>query len=203
MGMPACGAALAEVHNAAVIVLGISGLDNALTRPGYWSRPTLDAIGAFNGNVRHVPKGDHFHIISSANRRLLRSVEGLCAPPPSRRQSFGGEVRGELQGQSLMARQSLAFLVHFERPLLQPRNNRSDLVQVEVGGDPRVTGALDHGAKPSVLELLECPLKRIIDDRRVKVEPVVLVARTIVVVRVIPEAVERQKLGFLNVRLAS
>src|SRR5205085_5714795 len=100
---------------------------------------------------------------------------------------LGGQVRGVLERQSLVAGQSLAFLVHLEGPFLQRRNNRGDLVEVQIGRDPRVTGALDHRAELSVLDLLEGPLQRIVDDCHVPIGPMVLVARTIMVMRALPE----------------
>ncbi len=98
-----------------------------------------------------------------------------------------------------MTGQPLTFLVHLEGPFLQRRKDRGDLVQVQVGCDSRVTGALDHRAEFSVLDLLECPLQRIVDYRQVPVGSVVLVAGTIMVMRALPETVERQKLGFFYV----
>ena len=74
-----------------------------------------------------------------------------------------------------------------------------DLVQVQIGRDPRVAGTLDHRAELAVLDLLERPFQRIVDDRQVPVDAVVLVARTIVVMRTLPETVERQDLGLLHV----
>src|SRR5262249_54059066 len=82
------------------------------------------------------------------------------------------------------------------------RKDRYDFVQVQVGRDSRVSGALDHRAKLSVLDLLEGPLQRIIDDRHIPIDPVVLVARTIVVMSILPEAVERQQLRFFAVSLS-
>ena len=75
-----------------------------------------------------------------------------------------GQVRGELQRQTLVTGQSFAFFVHFEGPLLQRWKSCSDLFQVEIGCDARVTGAFDHCAELSVLELFEGPLQRIVDD---------------------------------------
>src|SRR5260221_12112325 len=95
-----------------------------------------------------------------------------------------------------MAGQSLAFLVHLEGPFLQRRKDRGDLVQVQIGCDSRGTGALDHRTEFSVLDLLEGPLQRIVDDRHVPIRPMVLVPRTIGVMRAFPETVERQELRF-------
>src|SRR6516225_7366286 len=120
----------------------------------------------------------------------------------SRQRLFGSQVRGELERQSLVARQSLALRIHLESPFFQRRKDRCDFVQVQVGRDSRVSGALDHRAKLSVLDLLESPLQRIIDDRHIPIDPVVFVARTIVVMSILPEAVERQQLRFFDVRLA-
>src|SRR5215813_5238572 len=114
-------------------------------------------------------------------------------PLSSRQRLFGSQVRGELERQSLVARQSLALRVHLESPFFQRRKD---------GCDSRVSGALDHRSKLSVLDLLEGPLQRIIDDRHIPIDPVVLVARTIVVMSILPEAVERQQLRFFDVRLA-
>src|SRR5215470_10748661 len=69
------------------------------------------------------------------------------------------------------------------------------------GGDSRVSGALNHRAKLPVLDLLEGPLQRIIDDRQIPIDPVVLVAWTIVVMSILPEAVERQQFRFFDVSL--
>src|SRR5579864_7584350 len=98
-----------------------------------------------------------------------------------------------------MTGQSLAFLIHLEGAFLQRRKDRGDLVQVEVGCDPRVTGALDHRAEFSVFDLLEGPLQRIVDNCHVPISPMVLITGTIMVMRALPETVERQKLGFFYV----
>jgi hypothetical protein len=61
MGMPARGAALAEVHDATVVVRGIPGLDDRLTRPGNRSGPSFDPLGAFHWDIRYVFERDHLH----------------------------------------------------------------------------------------------------------------------------------------------
>src|SRR5438270_11527375 len=61
MGMPARGAALAEVHDAAVVVCAIPGLDDGLTRPGNRAGPAFDPLGAFNWDIRDVFERDHLH----------------------------------------------------------------------------------------------------------------------------------------------
>ena len=102
-----------------------------------------------------------------------------------------------------MTSQPFAFCVHFEGPPLQCRKSCSDLFQVEIGCDARVTSAFDHCAELSVLELLEGPLQRIVGDGQVPIGPVVLVARAVMVMGVLPEAIERKKLGFLDVCFSS
>jgi hypothetical protein len=59
--MPARRAALAEVHDAAVVVRGISGLDDGLTRPGNRPGPAFDPLGAFHWDVRDVFERDDLH----------------------------------------------------------------------------------------------------------------------------------------------
>src|SRR5580658_8066922 len=129
-------------------------------------------------------------------------MEGFKTLHQSRGDLLSGQVRGELERQSLVTGQSLAFLVHLEGPLLQSRKDRGDFVQVQVGRDSRVTRALDHRPELSILDLLEGPLQRIVDDGQVPVGPVVLVARTVMVMRALPETVERQNLGLFDIGLA-
>src|SRR5229473_3898124 len=64
MGMPAGGAALAEVHHAAVVVRGIPRLDDGLTRPGNRPGPAFDRRSAFHRDIRYVFKRDHLHRLS-------------------------------------------------------------------------------------------------------------------------------------------
>jgi hypothetical protein len=59
--MPARRAALAEVHDAAVVVRGIAGLDDGLTRPGNRPGPAFDPLGAFHWDIWYVFKRDHLH----------------------------------------------------------------------------------------------------------------------------------------------
>jgi len=88
---------------------------------------------------------------ADAAPQLCRRIPGpdagcVSAPLSSRQRLFGSQVRGELKRQSLVARQSLALRVHFESPFLHRRKDRCDFVQVQVGRDSRVSGALDHRA---------------------------------------------------------
>jgi hypothetical protein len=59
--MPASGTALAEIHDAAVVVRGIAGLDDGLTGSGNRAGPPFDPLGAFHWDVRYVFERDHFH----------------------------------------------------------------------------------------------------------------------------------------------
>src|ERR1700761_4164964 len=61
MGMPSCRAALAEVNDAAVVVRGVSRLDDRLARPGNRPGPSFDRLGAFHRDVRYLFKRDHLH----------------------------------------------------------------------------------------------------------------------------------------------
>src|SRR5271165_4920611 len=61
MGMPTRRAALAEVHDAAVVVRGVPGLDDGLTRPGNRPGPSFDPVSAFHRDIRYVFKRDHLH----------------------------------------------------------------------------------------------------------------------------------------------
>src|SRR5438046_9331314 len=61
MGVPSRGATLAEVHHAAVIIRGVPGLNDSLTRPGNRSSPSVDWLAAFHWDVRYVLKLDHLH----------------------------------------------------------------------------------------------------------------------------------------------
>src|SRR6266852_7151152 len=62
--MPSRGAALAEVHDAAVVVRGVPGLDDGLTRPGDRPGPAFDRRSAFHRDIRYVFKRDHLHRLS-------------------------------------------------------------------------------------------------------------------------------------------
>src|SRR3954469_13273683 len=59
--VPTGGAALAEIHDAAVVVLRLAGLDDGLTRPEYRAGPPLDPLGAFHRHIRYVLERDDFH----------------------------------------------------------------------------------------------------------------------------------------------
>src|SRR5260221_2008413 len=61
MCMPTRGAALAEIHHAAVVVGGIAGLDDGLTRPGDRPGPPFDLGGAFHWEIGDVFERDHLH----------------------------------------------------------------------------------------------------------------------------------------------
>src|SRR6516165_333166 len=74
MRVPSGRAALAEVHNAAVIIRRVPRLDDGLTRPRNRSSPSLDALGALHWDIGYVFKRDHLHDDS-----LLR-VGGLRYP---------------------------------------------------------------------------------------------------------------------------
>src|ERR1700749_2953079 len=76
MGMPSCRAALAEVNDAAVVVRGVSRLDDGLARPGNRPGPSFDPLGAFHRDVRYLFKRDHLHDDSllklTARKRLSK-----------------------------------------------------------------------------------------------------------------------------------
>src|SRR5215472_11919999 len=61
MRMPARRAALAEVHDAAVIIRGVPRLDDGLARPRNGSGPPFDHVGALYRNIRYVFERDHLH----------------------------------------------------------------------------------------------------------------------------------------------
>src|SRR6266436_4588857 len=62
MRMPARGAALAEVHDAAVVVRGVAGLNDGLACPRNRPGPPFDPLGsASRGNIRYVFERDHLH----------------------------------------------------------------------------------------------------------------------------------------------
>src|SRR5207244_10090554 len=62
MGVPSCGAALAEVHHAAIVVRRVPWLDDGLTRPGNGPGPPFYPLGsAFRRNIRYVFERDHLH----------------------------------------------------------------------------------------------------------------------------------------------
>src|SRR5438105_2390627 len=66
MGVPARRATLAEIYDAAVVVRGIAGLDDGLTRPGNRAGPTFDPLGAFDWDVRDVFERDDLHVTVSS-----------------------------------------------------------------------------------------------------------------------------------------
>ena len=49
-------------------------------------------------------------------------------------------------------------------PLLQCWQHRGDLLHIQIGHDPRIQGALNHDTERPVLDLLERPLQRIVDN---------------------------------------
>src|SRR5215469_11979250 len=61
MRVPSGRAALAEVHDTAVIIRGIPGLDDGLTRPGNGPSPSFDALGALHWDIGYVFERDHLH----------------------------------------------------------------------------------------------------------------------------------------------
>src|SRR2546426_11381885 len=79
MGMPSRGAALAEIHHAAIIVRRVAGLDDGLTRPRNRPRPPFDRRGAFDRNVRDVLKCDDLH--DGSPSLSWRHFETIRNPP--------------------------------------------------------------------------------------------------------------------------
>src|ERR1019366_6304617 len=61
MGMPARGAALAEIHHTAVVVFRIAWVDDGLARTRHWAGPAFDPLGAFHGDGWDVFQGDDLH----------------------------------------------------------------------------------------------------------------------------------------------
>jgi hypothetical protein len=61
MGMPSCGAALAEVHDAAVIVGRVSRLNDRLARPGNRACVPFDRLRTFHWGILHIFERDHLH----------------------------------------------------------------------------------------------------------------------------------------------
>src|SRR5437667_9258713 len=85
MGMPSRGAPLAEVHDAAVVVLGVPGLDDGLPRPGNRPGPSFDPLGsAFGRNIRYVFERDDLHddlllVLTNARRTLSQlNADATC-----------------------------------------------------------------------------------------------------------------------------
>src|SRR5437868_10909823 len=66
LGVPARRATLAEIYDAAVVVRGIAGLDDGLTRPGNRAGPAFDPLGAFDWDVRDVFERDDLHVTVSS-----------------------------------------------------------------------------------------------------------------------------------------
>src|SRR5258708_24351731 len=79
-----------------------------------------------------------------------------------------------------------------------PSTNGGDFCHVEIGGDPRIAGALDHCRQLAGLELLQRPGERVFDHCPVPIDAMVLVARAIVVMRAVPEVIKGQELGFFG-----
>src|SRR5215470_1797451 len=116
---------------------------------------------------------------------------------------FGGrEVRSRLQRQPGMTGQLPPFLPHIERLLLHRRKHRGDLLDVEIRRHARIAGALDHRRELALLELLQRPGERILDQSPIPVDAMVLVARAVVVVGTVPEVIKGQELGLFRVLLA-
>src|SRR6266436_1476348 len=135
---------------------------------------------------------------AGVTRRLGRRPMAGCAalhPPYSCYgypvSLFGGQVRSWLQRQPRVTGQCLALRLHLTGLLLHYRENRGDFFEVEIDRDPRVPGPLDHGSQFSVLELLKHPPERVFDQCLVPEDAMVLVARAIMVMRSLPETVER------------
>src|SRR6266446_3619495 len=75
--MPSRGATLAEVHHAAVIVCGVAGRNDGLTRPGNRPGPPFDRLGAFHWDIRYVPKRDHLHDDSPLGVTGVQAIRNL------------------------------------------------------------------------------------------------------------------------------
>src|SRR5215469_929353 len=61
MRVPSRRAPLAEVHDAAVVVRGLAGLNDRLPRPGNWPCVPFDRLGAFHWDIGYVFERDHLH----------------------------------------------------------------------------------------------------------------------------------------------
>src|SRR5215207_10421199 len=76
VGVPAGRAALAEIHDAAVVVLGLARLDDGLPRPLHGTGPPLDAFGALDRHIRDVFQRNDLHGVSPSLARQNRSPGG-------------------------------------------------------------------------------------------------------------------------------
>ena len=76
----------------------------------------------------------------------------------------GRKVRSRLQRQPGMPSQPSSILPHIERLLLHRRKHRSDLLDVEIRGHAWIPGPLDHRRQLTLLELLQRPGERILDQ---------------------------------------
>src|SRR6266478_412392 len=77
MGMPSRGAALAEVHHAAVIVGRVSRLNDRLARPGNRACVPFYRLSAFHWDIRYVFECDHLHDDLSS---FLSGIEDIRNP---------------------------------------------------------------------------------------------------------------------------
>src|SRR5258708_37806796 len=59
--MPDRGDTLADTDGGEVIMRGVAGLDDGLTRPGNRAGPAFDPLGAFYWDIRYVFECDHLH----------------------------------------------------------------------------------------------------------------------------------------------
>src|SRR5262245_19529623 len=149
--------------------------------PGETISPSASTVRSAADRMRPISTMRPARTPTSPRKRAAPEPSTIVPPRISRSRAIARRLR---------AHHGVTALLHFSdlarnEPLVEGRRHR------------RISGPRQHGRQPAALELLDRPLEGIGHERLVQVDPLVLVAGAVVVVRVDAEAVEGQELDLL------